>query len=182
MTSAWTPETGADIRLLTPVAVIAAMSINRVIGRGGRLPWRLASDLKRFRGETWGKPVIVGRRTFEEIGRPLPGRTLIVLSSSAPQVAGVLHARSFNEAIALASRAATELGASEIMVAGGSAVYREAMPYASRMLLTVVETRTDGDAFFPDFDLDLWHEHSRCRFPAGPGDEFPVTAFDYRRH
>lgn len=166
-----------------PTAVIAAMSLNRVIGRGGRLPWRLASDLKRFRQETWGKPVIVGRRTFEEIGRPLPGRTLIVLSSTPPAIwrGDLLHARSLPEAIGLAAGVAAELNASEIMVAGGSSVYCEAMPHASRLLLTVVETRTDGDAFFPDTDLDLWHEHSRCRLPAGPQDEFTATAFEYRR-
>lgn len=181
MSSFWVPKAGTKIRLLMPVAVIVAMSTNRVIGRDGKLPWRLASDLKRFREATWGKPVIVGRRTFEEIGRPLPGRTIIVLSSSAPQVAGVLHARSFTEAMALASDAAADLGASEIMVAGGSAVYREAMPYASRLLLTVVETSIEGDAFFPDVDLDLWYEHSNRCFPAGPQDEFPTVVFDYRR-
>jgi dihydrofolate reductase len=164
-----------------PTAVIAAMSLNRVIGRDGKLPWRLASDLKRFRQETWGKPVIVGRRTFDDIGRPLPGRTLVVLSSSAPTATGVLHARSFAEALAVAAEAAAELGASEIMVAGGSAVYPEALRNARRLLLTVVETRTEGDAFFPDADLDLWREYSRYRLPAGPQDEFATTAFDYRR-
>ena len=170
------------LRPATPVVLVAAMSINRVIGRDGKLPWRLSSDLKRFRAATMGKPVIVGRKTYEDIGKPLPGRTTIVIASIAPAPAeGLLHARSFEEACELGEETAARMNASEIIVAGGSSVYREAMPIASRLLLTVVETRIEGDAFFPEIDLDRWAEAGRERIMAGPRDEFVTTTYDYRR-
>jgi dihydrofolate reductase len=170
------------LRPTTPVVLIAAMSINRVIGREGKLPWRLSSDLKRFRAATLGKPVIVGRKTYEDIGKPLPGRTTVVISSSVPAPAeGLAHARSFEEACALADDVAVRTGASEIVVAGGFSVYSAAMKVASRLLLTFVETRTEGDVFFPEIDLDRWAEASRERLAAGPKDEFATTTFDYRR-
>lgn len=179
----WTPgDSSPAIRPIKPVAVVAAMSVNRVIGRDGKLPWRLSSDLKRFRAATLGKPVIVGRRTYEDIGKPLPGRVTIVIASSPPAPAeNLLHARSFGEACILGDEAAVRMGAAEIVVAGGSSVYREAMPIASRLLLTVVETRVEGDTFFPELDLDLWAEAGRERTMVGPKDDFATTTYDYRR-
>jgi dihydrofolate reductase len=165
------------------ISLIAAMSLDRTIGRDGKLPWRLSTDLARFKAATMGKPVIVGRKTFDDIGRPLPGRTLIVLTHNPPQaaLAGVRFVPSMAEAVSQARAAAQELGAEEIFVAGGAEIYHLALPLARRILLTVVDAHIQGDARFPDFAMDTWTEAGRQVIPAGPKDEYKTTVIDLRR-
>ncbi len=135
------------------ISIIVAHDEERVIGRAGGLPWHLPSDLARFKQLTLGKPVIMGRRTFESIGRPLPGRTNIVLTSRGMDVDGVEIAASLEEAFSLARAT----GASEAMVIGGGSVYAEALPSCHKLYLTEVHTKTGGDVWFPRLDPDEWH-------------------------
>lgn len=140
-----------------PVTLVVAMAQNRVIGRDGDLPWRLSDDLKHFKRITDGKPVIMGRRTYESIGRPLPGRTNIVLSrdeSYAP--VGIVPARTMGEALSLAEDFAREAGAAEVCVIGGGKIYEQALPWARTILLTVVEAEVAGDTVFPALDPGEW--------------------------
>ena len=133
------------------VSIIAAMDRNRLIGKKNQLPWRLPADLAHFKKVTFGKPVIMGRKTFESIGRPLPGRTNIVLTGSADFSAeGVLVAHSLEQALEHAA------GADEAMIIGGSMIYRLALPIADRLYLTYVDNDHEGDAWFPEFDPADW--------------------------
>ena len=132
------------------ITLIAALSKNRVIGVDGRLPWKLPEDLKFFKETTAGHPIIMGRKTFESIGRPLPRRTNIVLSRDRKwSASGVLIAPHLTLAWELAQGAE---GASEVFVIGGAQIYKEAMPSADRLLLTEVDLEISGDAFFPLWD------------------------------
>lgn len=131
------------------LTLIAAMAENRVIGVNGQLPWHLQEDLKRFRQATLGRPMIMGRITFESIGRPLPGRETIVLSRGAFNTPGCHHASTWKSALDAAQRLAITMGADEIAVVGGEQIYRLAMPEADRILLTVVHREVTGDAIFP---------------------------------
>lgn len=128
------------------IALIAAMSENRVIGREGKIPWSLPADQQQFRRLTWGHTVVMGRRTFEEIGKPLPGRKTILISRTlAVQTERCTTVASLPEALAAAGQE------TEIFIAGGSRVYEEALPYADRIYLTVLHEYVGGDTFFPDF-------------------------------
>lgn len=161
-----------------PLSLVVAVSQNGVIGSGGGLPWRLPSDLKRFRALTWGKPLLMGRRTFESIGRPLPGRTSVVVSTD-PDFAvpeGVLRAMSLAEGLRIADRAAEDMGADEIMVIGGERIFRETLPLARTLHLTEVDAAPEGDVHFPPFDRGLWRETGREGPLRGEGDE---AAFSY---
>ena len=145
------------------VSTIAAVGEGGVIGRAGELPWHLPDDLRRFRAITWGKPIIMGRKTFESLGRALPGRTNIILTRRAGYRAeGCEVATSPTEALSLAASS----GADEVVVIGGSEVYRAFLPRCNRIYLTIVEGRFEGDTYFPDGVLDapewhLVHEESR---------------------
>ncbi len=153
-----------------------------MIGRGGALPWRMPSDLKHFRAVTMGKPVIMGRKTFKSIGRPLPGRTNIVVTrDSAFQADGVHTVPSFDAALDLARKIAVETGASEIVVAGGAEIYAQAMPRAHRIRLNRIETEVEGDAYFQAPDPDIWEEVSHSPLQRGQGDEHEATAIIYQR-
>lgn len=135
------------------ISLIAAMARNRVIGRDNRLPWRLPADLRRFKELTLGHTLLVGRRTFESIGRPLPGRKMLVVSRRegyAPE--GVRVARSVQEALDLAR----EAGEAELFVGGGAEIYRQTLPVADRLHLTRIEEDVPGDAYFPEFDEAQW--------------------------
>lgn len=138
------------------LSLIVAVSENGVIGRANRLPWRLPEDLQRFRRLTTGHPVIMGRKTFESIGKPLPGRTSIVVSRTE-RFPGTITARSLDEALEEAARAP---GADATFVIGGGEVYREALPLAARIHLTRVHARVDGDATFPELGKE-WVEVGR---------------------
>lgn len=137
------------------ISLVVAMGENRVIGVEGALPWHLSTDLKRFRRITWGKPLIMGRKTHESIGRPLPGRKNIVLTGDPNYRAeGCTVVHSPEEAL-------REAEGEEAMVIGGSAVYREFLPKADRLYLTLIHREFAGDTFFPDFDRTTWREVER---------------------
>jgi dihydrofolate reductase len=139
------------------ISLIVAMDRNRGIGLGNRLPWRLPDDMKRFRELTMGHHLVVGRRTFASIGKALPGRVMIILTRDSEFTATdcfVVH--SLREALDLAR----SRGETELFIGGGSEVYSEALPAASRIYLTAVDADVEADAFFPEFDLSEWNESS----------------------
>lgn len=158
------------------VALIVAVALNGVIGKSGGLPWRLPSDLKMFRRLTMGKPIIMGRRTYESIGRPLDGRHNIVVSRSGDFMAsGTEVVRSVEEAIVAGRKAAVQAGKSEIMVIGGAQIYGDALPLAGRIYWTEVQARPDGDVFMPPLAADQWQEVSRSGPVQGEKDEFACS-------
>ena len=165
-----------------PLALVAAVADNGVIGRGNRLIWRLKSDLRRFRDLTWGKPMLMGRKTFASIGRPLPGReTLVLTRDPAFAVEGGYVAHGWDEAVETAEALAERMGASEVAVVGGAEVYALALPHALRLYLTQVHAAPEGDALFPSFDRSAFRELRRTDHPAGPDDEHPFTFLDLQR-
>lgn len=159
------------------IVIVAAVARNHVIGSEGDLPWRLPADMKRFKAITLGKPMVMGRKTFESIGRPLPGRRTIVVTRDRSWTAeGVEVAPSLDAALALAAAGDPE----EIVVAGGGEIYAQAIGRADRMRLTWVDAAPEGDARFPDFVASEWRETSRETHPAVDGR--PGFAFvDYVR-
>jgi dihydrofolate reductase len=150
------------------IAIIAAMAENRVIGKENSLPWRLPEDLRHFRHLTLGKPVIMGRRTYESLGKPLPGRRNIVVTSNRHYVAGgcaIVH--SLEQALEEVAEAP------EVMIIGGATLYAEALPRAYRLYLTLVHQVFSGDVSFPEFDLSEWREVEREDHE--PDDRNPVA-------
>ena len=151
-----------DRPMTIEVALVVAMAENGVIGRGGDLPWRIPADLRRFKAVTMGKPIVMGRRTFESIGRPLPGRpNIVVTRDGSRRWDGARTAKDFDGALALARRRAEADGVSEVMVIGGAGVYRAALPRVDRIYLTRIHEPVDGDTVFPDWDETAWREVSR---------------------
>ncbi|HEY2051011.1 MAG TPA: dihydrofolate reductase [Caulobacteraceae bacterium] len=150
-----------------------ARAANGVIGVGGQLPWRLKSDLAIFRQVTMGKPMIMGRKTWDSLPRkPLPGRTNIVLSrDGAFEPKGAVVCEDFSEAVQIAREQAAEDGADEVCVIGGAEIFTLALPRARRLYLTEVEAEPQGDAVFPSFDERPWREIRREAHPAGPDDD-----------
>lgn len=164
-----------------PIALIVAAADNDVIGRNNALPWDLPADLAHFRRQTMGKPILMGRRTFESIGRPLPGRSNIVISRDkhyAP--AGVQVVAGMEEALELAENIALIDGASELMVIGGAQIYALALPLARRIYLTRVHTAPAGDAQLPPVNWQEWEETAREHGDAR--DDRPAHTFlEYTR-
>jgi dihydrofolate reductase len=143
--------------MTVPVAIIAAVAANGVIGSGNALPWRLPSDFANFKRTTMGKPLIMGRKTFESIGRPLPGRTNIVITRQPDyRPEGVLVAASLAAALNQAQAVAAAEGAGEVVVGGGGQIYDEAMPLADRLYITHVDASPAGDTRFPAIDPEAW--------------------------
>ncbi|HEY7688465.1 MAG TPA: dihydrofolate reductase [Dongiaceae bacterium] len=162
------------------LVLIAAVSENGVIGRGNALPWKLKSDLRRFRSLTMGKPVVMGRKTFLSLGKPLPGRTNIVVSRDPAFAAdGVLVAGSLVTALDVAVGDALRRGAGEIAVIGGAELYAQALPAADRLEITRVHAAIQGDAIFPPIDPALWREVARTAQAAAPGDDADMTFITY---
>jgi len=164
------------------IAIVAAVAANGVIGRDNRLIWRLRTDLKRFRRLTIGKPVIMGRKTYESIGRPLPDRVTLVLSrdpSFRPE--GVVVFADLDEALEAARRIARESGQGEVMIAGGAELYALTLPMADRIYLTEVALEPEGDAFFPAFDRGAFEVMRRDSFPPSLDDEAAFTFLDLER-
>lgn len=152
------------------VALIVAVARNGVIGRDGGLPWRLSNDLRYFKSKTMGKPIIMGRKTYQSIGRPLPGRPNIVVSRNPDFSAEGTDVRpSLDEAVQLASTMTSD----EAMIIGGAGLYQDALTRASRIYLTEVDAEVEGDVSFPDFDRGDWTEISREPHPRSEKDEFP---------
>ena len=171
-----------DIVLPKIVAVVAA-SKNGVIGCNGELPWRLADDLALFRSLTMAHPIIIGRKTYESIGRPLPGRVSIVLSRSpdwSPGAEGVLVAKDLDEAVRLAA-SAPDMDCSEAYIVGGGEVYRQALPRANRIHLTRVHTTLEGDAYFPELDANEWRITKSEKRAADDRNEHDCTFLTYDR-
>lgn len=160
------------------VSLIVAVAANRVIGRGGALPWRLPNDLRHFKAMTMGKPIVMGRQTFESIGRPLPGRTNIVVSRNpAFGPDGAVVVNSFEAAL----DAAAATGAEEVLVIGGAEVYAAALPVATRIYLTEVHARIEGDRFFPPLDPAEWVEAFRERHAADDRHPYAYSFVELNR-
>lgn len=159
------------------IAFIVAVARNGVIGRDGDLPWRLSSDLKLFRRLTMGKPVVMGRKTWETLPkRPLDGRDNIVVTRDERYVAdGAVVAHTLDAALAAARAGASARGVDEVMVIGGAEIYRAALARAERIYLTEVEAEPAGDTRFPVLEPSQWRELSRETLPRGPKDEFGAT-------
>ena len=164
------------------IIIVAAVAENGVIGRGNALPWRLKSDMAHFRELTMGKPVVLGRKTFQSIGKPLAGRTTIVISRdknfSAP---GIVVAPNFESALATARGDALRRNAGAIIVAGGADIYAQALPLATRLVITEVHKRVDGDARFPAIDSKLWREVARSEHQPATDDEASFAFVSYQR-
>jgi dihydrofolate reductase len=160
------------------LALIWAMAENRVIGRDNSLPWRLPNDMRHFMQTTMGRPVIMGRKTFESMKAPLPGRTNIVMTQNPQwQRDGVQVVATLDEAIAVAESQGLIDGIDEVMVIGGAQVYELALPMADRLYLTLVHAEPQGDVFFPNVDLSAWqvvHEQ-RCE-----ADERHSSAYTFQ--
>ena len=159
------------------LSIIVAISVNHVIGRNGDLPWHISEDLRRFKSLTMGYPIIMGRKTYESIGRPLPGRTSVVVSTNADYPGErILLARDFCQALDLVREA------SKVFVVGGAKIYELALPYVDRIYLTQVYTDIDGDTFFPKIDWSHWdlvEQSPRKRCENGEF-EYSFRTFDRR--
>ena len=170
---------------LRPIALVLVVAVaeNGVIGHGGRLPWRLKSEMQRFRALTWGHPIVVGRRTYLSFTRqPLPGRTNIVVSRDRDFAApGALVTSSLASALEAARGDALRRGAGTIMVVGGADIYAQTMARADRLVLTRVHLRPDGDTTFPAIDPQVWQEVERTEHRAGPDDEADYGVLVYER-
>ena len=166
------------------IGIYVAIAENGVIGRDGGLPWRLSTDLKRFKATTMGKPVIAGRKTWESFPRrPLPGRPNIVVTRDAGYPAeGADVVTSLDDALALAKLKLEALpGLDEVCVLGGGEIYRQALPLADRLHVTHVLAEVDGDTRFPDVDPVVWKIVSSEDFPAGEKDSHPTRYTVYER-
>lgn len=154
------------------ISMIVAVAKNGVIGLNNKMPWHISGDLKYFKAKTMGKPMVMGRNTFESMGE-LPGRTSIVISRNESYAVGegVYVVASMDKAIAKATEIAAKDGQDEFMIVGGGQVYTLGLPHATRIYLTEVDIKPHGDAYFPKFDKSEWEETSREPISAGERDE-----------
>lgn len=154
------------------ISLLVAMDENRGIGKDNRLPWRLSSDLKRFRELTLGHHILVGRKTFESIGKPLPGRqTIVVTHNKDFDPEGCLVVHSVEDGIRLAQNR----GESELFICGGAEIYAQSLGVADRMYLTLVHAVIDADTFFPEWESDGWVEEEASRHEADAKNQFSFT-------
>jgi dihydrofolate reductase len=164
------------------IVFVVAVADNGVIGRAGAMPWHLKSDLRHFRALTLGHPVVMGRKTYLAVGKPLPGRTNIVVTRDPnASFAGAVVAPSIAVALDVARGDARRRGAAAVMVVGGADLYAQLMPAADRLEVTRVHARPDGDAFFAEPDPQLWRRDASTTHAAGPGDDAAFTIQTYRR-
>jgi dihydrofolate reductase len=172
----------ADARNLIPIILVVAVAENGVIGRDNTLPWRIKSDLKFFKSVTMNKPVVMGRKTFGSIGKPLPGRTNIVITRQPDfAVPGVLVAPGIDQALAAARGDALRRGADAIAVIGGTEIFAQTLPFATRVILTLVHAKPPGDTYFPPVDPAVWREAEKLPQPKGPDDEYGFTIVNFER-
>ena len=165
-----------------PLVIVVAVAENGVIGKDNNLSWRMPSDLRRFRRITMGKPLIMGRKTFQSVGRPLPGREIVVVTHDEGFKADGVHvAHSPQAAVAKAQELAQEMGAREIIVAGGAAIYGSLLPHTSRVDLTRVHAVIEGDVIFPSLDQREWRETAREEHAAQAGDDHGFTLITLSR-
>jgi dihydrofolate reductase len=161
-----------DVKL----ALVVARGANDVIGSDGDLPWKLSSDLKRFKEITLGKPVVMGRKTWASIGRPLPGRPNLVVTRDANfKAAGAAIYSNLDVAIAAARAMARASGVGEVCIIGGGELYAQTIAIADRLYLTDVKATPEGDAVFPSFHAADWHETAHEEFAPGPKDDHAFT-------
>lgn len=164
------------------IVLIAAAAENGVIGRGNTIPWRLKSDMQRLKAITLGKPVVMGRKTFESLPRPLPGRTNIVITRDKTyRASGAVVTNSFEQAEAVALGDALRRFATEIAIIGGAEIYAQWMDAADILDITEVHADIEGDTRFPAIDPAQWQEVARVRHSAGPDDNFDFSYVTYRR-
>ncbi len=156
---------------LKPLSMIAAVAKNKVIGNKGQLPWHVSEDLKFFKAQTTGHSIVMGKKTYDSTGKPLPNRRNIIVSRTAATIDGAEVCGSVDEAIARARETDREP-----FIIGGAEIYRAAMPFATRLIITEIDQTPEGDAFFPDIDLAEWKETER-RAGETPG----VTFVTYER-
>jgi dihydrofolate reductase len=165
-----------------PLVLVVAVAENGVIGRKGQMPWRISGDLKHFKTVTMGKPIVMGRKTYESIGKPLPGRTNIVLTRDKNWRAdGVLVGHSLDETLRLANEDARKSDAKEIAIIGGSTLFGETLPIAAKIELTEVHAKPEGDILFPTFDRNAWRETRRKGPMQGEKDEFAYSVVTLER-
>ena len=167
---------------MTQIVIIAAVAGNGVIGQGGVMPWRLKSDMRHFRELTIGKPVVMGRKTYDSLHiKPLPNRTNIVVTRDKNFTApGVIAAQNFDAALEAARGDAVRRG-SDIMVIGGADIYAQAMPLADRLEITLVHASPQGDTRFPEIDPAVWRETARTAQARGEGDDAAYDFVSYLR-
>ena len=165
------------------VVLVVAVAENGVIGQGGKLPWRLKSEMRHFRDVTWGKPVVVGRKTYESFARkPLPGRTNIVVTRDpALTIPGALVTTSVAAALDAARGDALRRGVDQISVVGGADIYAQTIADADRLVVTRVKLQPAGDTTFPPIDPSVWREVERSDHAAGPDDEAAYSIHVYER-
>jgi len=165
------------------IVLVAAVAENGMIGQDGALPWRLKSDMKHFRELTWGRPVVVGRKTYLSFTRrPLPGRTNIVVSRDPHFMApGALVAPNLANALEAARADALRRGTDAIVVVGGAEIYAQTMPQAHSLVITRVHLRPTGDTKFPFIDPATWSAAGQTEHEAGPGDDAGFTIVTYKR-
>ena len=164
------------------IVLIVAVAENGVIGSGGAIPWRLRTDQQRLKSMTLGKPVVMGRKTFVSIGRPLPGRTNIVVTRDTGfRADGVVVTNAFGDAMAIATGDALRRFATEIAIIGGADIFAHWMGSADRLEITEVHARPDGDTRFAAIDAAEWEEVARERHPAGPDDSADFSYVTFRR-
>lgn len=172
----------AAARNAIPIILVVAVAENGVIGRDNQLPWRIKSDLKFFKSLTMNKPVVMGRKTFASIGKPLPGRTNIVITRQRDFAApGLLVAPGIDQALSAARGDALRRSASAIAVIGGTEIFAQTMPLADRLILTLVHANPPGDTYFPPVDPAVWREAERLPQPKGADDEYGFTIVNYER-
>lgn len=156
---------------MTPLhlSILVAMAKNRVIGRNNRLPWHLPADLKHFKFLTMGQTIVMGRKTYESIGKPLPGRANVIITRQADyEVPGAMVVHSLEDALLICEETST--GHSEHFIIGGEKLYRQAIKICQRMYITEIQRDFDGDVFFPEFDRDEWDETQRDKHIAESED------------
>jgi dihydrofolate reductase len=164
------------------ISMIAAVADNNVIGLSGGMPWRLPSDMAFFKATTMGKPIIMGRKQFETVGKPLPGRVNIVVTrQSGYQPDGVVVINDFTAAIEHAKAIAEADGVDEVMIIGGGEIYALGMDIADRLYITHVDASPDGDTWFPQIDPEAWKETGCPPVSAGEHDSAPIHAVVYER-
>lgn len=164
------------------LSLIVAKAANGCIGRDNKLPWYLPGDLKYFKQATFGKPIIMGRKTWESLKGPLPGRANIVISRQAGYVAeGAQVVPDLDEAIRLAESIALINGVDEVVVIGGAQIYAEALPRADVLYITEIHADVEGDAYFPDYDAALWREAGRQDFKAEGPNPYDYSFVVYQR-
>lgn len=170
------------VSLRPEIALVVAVAENGVIGQHNGIPWRLKADQQRFKAITIGKPIVMGRKTFDSLRRPLPGRTNIVITRKPDfTAAGAVVTRSLADALAIAKGDALRRSATQIVVIGGAEIYTASMPVADCLEVTEVHARVDGDTVFPPIDPSIWREIARCRNEAVSGDTSDYSYVTYRR-